>query len=457
MQEYYCAGSIQEWDKKSSKLVTLPTGAEVNVVKDPKTGEFLAIDNNCSHKKGNLSIGDIEDIPDLSEGLCVRCPKHQRKFCGGLYFDLHTGKALTKAPTPHLDESWVLSTFSVKTEGDQVMVSMEPSNGVPPLSPRKKIAITTPLQLKKVTVHNHNSNIYEFQLVDMDFTEKKDKKIRKFFIKSFVKPKVAHLLWHVPMSGDPSKPNNGITREYTPLSSWEDFAQTHTLKLLIKLYPDGLMSQQLAEAKIGDFFWFGPPQKTADVPLWPEEQKKKKHHHEKHGKHEKHNKGEPKTEEPKTEELQTEEPKTEEPKTEEAAKNEVKAPLPKYGFIAGGSGIAPVYQLISHIIELHGRGVAPHLTLLFSNRMHKDVLLAQELKEIAEKYPENFDFHFTLTGEKVDGLSYGRIDEEMITRIFPRNKIDHVFVSGPAGMWESALSLLQATGYSESDCTELEA
>lgn len=29
-------------------------------------------------------------------GWCVRCPKHRKKFCGGLYFSVATGHAYVK-------------------------------------------------------------------------------------------------------------------------------------------------------------------------------------------------------------------------------------------------------------------------------------------------------------------------------------------------------------------------
>jgi cytochrome-b5 reductase len=167
------------------------------------------------------------------------------------------------------------------------------------------------------------------------------------------------------------------------------------------------MSQKLAAMKVGDIIWAKPPHKTTSVPHWPN------------------------------------------------GKSEVT--LPSYGFIAGGTGIAPVYQLILRILERLSEGAAPKLTLLFSNRLEQDVLLYKELKQIEAKHPENFNFEFTLTGEKKEGFRFGRVNSEMVSELFPRSTIDHVFVSGPAGMWESVYSLLQAIGFSESDCTELEA
>lgn len=86
------AGLVHEWFKCPMKLIDLPTGFQINVVRDPVSGEFYGIDNVCAHKKANLALGDIEDLTSHdATGLCVRCPKHQNKFCGGLYFDLHTG------------------------------------------------------------------------------------------------------------------------------------------------------------------------------------------------------------------------------------------------------------------------------------------------------------------------------------------------------------------------------
>ena len=50
-----------------------------------------AIGDVCPHKRALLSDGDIEDLGQ-GPGLCVRCPKHRRKFNGGgLYFSLADG------------------------------------------------------------------------------------------------------------------------------------------------------------------------------------------------------------------------------------------------------------------------------------------------------------------------------------------------------------------------------
>ncbi len=63
-------------------------------------------DASCS-----LALGDMEDLrfdfhltsaqvdgaaAPAAAGWCVRCPKHRKKFCGGLYFSIATGDAYVK-------------------------------------------------------------------------------------------------------------------------------------------------------------------------------------------------------------------------------------------------------------------------------------------------------------------------------------------------------------------------
>ena len=61
----------------------------------------------------SLSLGDMEDLNfdfqltsapadadgAAAAGWCVRCPKHRKKFCGGLYFSTTTGHAYVKGNT----------------------------------------------------------------------------------------------------------------------------------------------------------------------------------------------------------------------------------------------------------------------------------------------------------------------------------------------------------------------
>ena len=56
----------------------------------------------------SLALGDMEDLrfdfhltsaptdDAAAAGWCVRCPKHRKKFCGGLYFSVASGHAYVK-------------------------------------------------------------------------------------------------------------------------------------------------------------------------------------------------------------------------------------------------------------------------------------------------------------------------------------------------------------------------
>ena len=52
--------------------------------------EPFAVSGLCAHKQGELWQGDIEDADGV---LSVRCPRHQKKMNGGLYYN--TGQSGT--------------------------------------------------------------------------------------------------------------------------------------------------------------------------------------------------------------------------------------------------------------------------------------------------------------------------------------------------------------------------
>jgi len=154
---------------------------------------LYAIDNLCAHERAQLNFGDIEDLPLLltenerqDTSACVMCPKHRSKFCGGLYFNLASGRALTKAPTKNLDPSWKLATYDVKQVDGNVFVSTVPNNGAAPLAGLKRDPWAT-VTLTNIERYNHDSFYYDFQLdvVTRDmvqngsFKNKKEKKILK--------------------------------------------------------------------------------------------------------------------------------------------------------------------------------------------------------------------------------------------------------------------------------------
>src|SRR5262245_53752794 len=68
-------------------------------------GEFLAIDNICTHDSGPLGDGTLWDSQ-------VECPRH------GARFDLHSGRAVT------LPAVRGVKAYRVQVEGDEVQVEL---------------------------------------------------------------------------------------------------------------------------------------------------------------------------------------------------------------------------------------------------------------------------------------------------------------------------------------------
>ena len=94
----------------------------------------------------------------------------------------------------------------------------------------------------------------------------------------------------------------------------------------------------------------------------------------------------------------------------------------KLSMIAGGTGITPMFQLIKNI--LHNPEDKTEISLIFSNKTNKDILLRKELDEFAEKH-KNFKVWYTVSQEspsKEWNFSVGRITESMfIEHLFPPN------------------------------------
>ncbi|KAI5451977.1 hypothetical protein NCC49_001276 [Naganishia albida] len=172
---------------------------------------------------------------------------------------------------------------------------------------------------------------------------------------------------------DKGKP---VIRPYTPISPQD---QKGSLELMVKVYENGKMSQHIAHLKPGETLSFkGPIAKYAYKP------------------------------------------------------NEF-----AHGFaIGGGSGITPMYQMISHSLALPGDNTK--WTLMFANVTDKDILLRERWDKLAKEHPERFQVVYSLDkppyfwrGEK------GYITKEMIQKYLPKDNAKDVkfFVCGPPGQY----------------------
>jgi 3-phenylpropionate/trans-cinnamate dioxygenase ferredoxin component len=71
-------------------------------------GQFLAVDDICSHAEASLSEGEVD--VDLET---IECPRH------GSTFDLRTGRPRS------LPATIPIPTFAVKLEGDRILIEVE--------------------------------------------------------------------------------------------------------------------------------------------------------------------------------------------------------------------------------------------------------------------------------------------------------------------------------------------
>jgi cytochrome-b5 reductase len=85
--------------------------------------------------------------------------------------------------------------------------------------------------------------------------------------------------------------------------------------------------------------------------------------------------------------------------------------------IGGGSGITPLYQVLTHALR------DPHnttkFTLLFGNVSEKDILLKEELDRLKKKYPDNFEVVYFVDKSDGSGIATeGHINKSTISKYF---------------------------------------
>lgn len=116
--------------------------------------------------------------------------------------------------------------------------------------------------------------------------------------------------------------------------------------------------------------------------------------------------------------------------------------------IAGGTGITPMLQLIRYITKDPSDDTK--MALIFANQTEDDILLRDELEEVAAKFPEQFKLWYTVDRPK-DGWKYstGFISAEMIqNHLFPPGPDTLVLMCGPPPMVNFAcIPNLEKLGY----------
>lgn len=87
------------------------------------------------------------------------------------------------------------------------------------------------------------------------------------------------------------------------------------------------------------------------------------------------------------------------------------------GMIAGGTGIAPMYQVARNILRAPKNET--EVALIYANKRKEDVLLGNELNELMESYPR-FSPYFVLSKAPSDWMGgVGYVNREMIKSLMP--------------------------------------
>lgn len=122
----------------------------------------------------------------------------------------------------------------------------------------------------------------------------------------------------------------------------------------------------------------------------------------------------------------------------------------RLSMIAGGTGIAPMLQIIRQVLTKSDTDKTK-IALLFANQTEKDILLRTELEEFAAKYPDQFKFWYTIDRSE-EGWKYstGFISKDMIKEhLYEANDETLMLHCGPPPMVKFVYSLLDELGYPE--------
>ena len=101
-----------------------PEGSSPTVIVKQKDGRIRALDGLCAHKQGELSLGDLVEIEDVS---FIICPRHRKKFPGGLHISCESGlyslpSCLQQQPSEEVKGDWKQRVYPTLIQDGWVFV-----------------------------------------------------------------------------------------------------------------------------------------------------------------------------------------------------------------------------------------------------------------------------------------------------------------------------------------------
>jgi cytochrome-b5 reductase len=146
---------------------------------------------------------------------------------------------------------------------------------------------------------------------------------------------------------------------------------------------------------------------------------------------------------------------------------EIKGPIPKYpyqtnikkriGMVAGGTGIAPMLQVIDAILSNPADNT--EISLVYGNVSESDILLKSRLDELAAKHPGQFKLYYVVDKASWGGFAWkggvGYITKNMLKEKLPPPSMDNlIMVCGPPGLM-AAISGGKAPDFSQGEVSGL--
>ncbi|KAF7721922.1 hypothetical protein EC973_003935 [Apophysomyces ossiformis] len=117
------------------------------------------------------------------------------------------------------------------------------------------------------------------------------------------------------------------------------------------------------------------------------------------------------------------------------------------GMIAGGTGITPMLQIVRAIVR--NPNDKTKVTLLFGNMTEGDILLREELDQLAEKHPQQFKVYHVLNyppKEWTQGTGY--INKDILEQWLPKPSCDtQILICGPPLMLKAITAATVELGY----------
>lgn len=456
--------------------------------------QFHAMSALCPHKKAELVLGDIEEFSTTSSCgkpygngfVSVKCPKHRKKYPGGLNFNVATGENWvgnhtgTQIPLPDskYDPTWCLPVYKTMVINGTLFVSTTPEEREAPScgaeGTQLEIRDDSPEYMEngghmwyKAKVHEIVQNTLEDAVHSVfTYTLELPPSAPVLSEKEYSSFSSSVSAWHVALSlVPPNGTGNGqkidVIRDYTPISTLEEYYPRYhgkneagRVRILIKIYSLGAFTSQLLSLKESDTLWVTAPEMTLNAPY-----------------------------------LLTSQP--EEMASSVAIDNAQDRAIQKLPFgnivlIAGGTGIAPMYQLLRHLLLTHDISLSPdesanpegrdvqEIFLFTSNHTPQDTLLLKELSELASISNGRLHINHSITrsndelgslrGEELASLlntklglqpqypqvsySLGRITEDVIRDFIstslnrkyghsqPDASVSRSIISGPRGMFD---------------------